>query len=143
MWRRGVARGEAANANSVMIDMVAPIGLYAPRRCRMTARTQADDEDRAFAVRYRLGLRPSELEVHAGAERLDDEVRGTVERIGTACGVAMPPSALVVGKLANRYSSLNVQLSAQAYSQPTPTVQPKSDFEPVALPLPGGVAPST
>src|SRR5271168_3253315 len=56
----------------------------------------------------------------------------------------MAPLALVLpGKLVNRYSSLKVQLSVQAYSHPRPAVQPTRDFEPVATPVPEGTRAST
>jgi hypothetical protein len=53
----------------------------------------------------------SELEVHAGANSLDGQVRGTVERISAAGAIGDGASAFVVGKLANKYSSLNASLS--------------------------------
>jgi hypothetical protein len=53
----------------------------------------------------------SELEVHAGANSLDGQVRGTVERISAAGAIGDGASAFVVGKLANKYSPLNASLS--------------------------------
>ena len=98
-------------------------------------------------VEARLGLnmtcrRRSKLEVDAGADELNNQVRGTVERIGSAGAVTIP-SAFVVGKLAYRYSARTVQRSAKAYSQPAPAVQPTSDLEALAVPAPGGAFAST